>query len=275
MSENLDRPTTQQTATVRLVTSGAGATGAATGAVLGFMAGGPAGALVGGAAGALLQDGMREVVGQVAERFTTQSEQERIGSCLILAHEAIATRLNNGEPLRGESFFKRRARKNNTKLRSEATELLEGTFLAARDAYEERKVALLANFYANIAFDNEIDSNHANHILSLARLLTYRQLVILGIIGRLTDFSKVRDTDFRNGGSLTVMQIGVLYEVYQMVGLELITSIDSQYIMGLSDITPSKLKLQGNGAHLVNLLRPDFVDDEDKRFYFEAFKPVT
>ena len=255
----------------RLVASGAGATGVAAGGLLGFLVGGPPGAVVGGATGALLQDGVKAAVGKVAARLTTQSEQERVGSCLLIAYDLIAQRLSGGEPLREPSFFKRRERKAQQDLRSEAEELLEGTFLAARDAYEERKVELLGRFYANAAFADGIDASHLNHILSLAKLLTYRQLVIIGILGTL-DRSTVRSSDFRVAGSLPSATIGVLFETYQMVGLDLISSTDSGYILGVADINPGLLKIQGNGAHLFNLLRPDLVPDEDKTFFFEAMK---
>lgn len=257
-------------AIAKLIASGAGATGVAAGGVAGFLVGGPEGAVAGGLTGALLQDGMKAAVGEFAERLTTRSERERVGSCLVLAHELIAERLNAGQPLRDPGFFKRRERKAQQELRSEAEELLEGTFLAARDAYEERKVEMLARFYANAAFERGVDVGHLNHILNLAKLLTYRQLVIIGIIGS-HDLSRVRASDFRGSGSLPAATIGVLYEVYQMVGLDLIVSKDSSYMMGVADINPCLLRLEGNGAHLFNLLRPEKVPTEDQQFFYGAF----
>ncbi|KQV26432.1 hypothetical protein ASC54_06005 [Yonghaparkia sp. Root332] len=63
----------------------------------------------------------------------------------------------------------------------------------------------------------------------------------------------------------------MLFELYQMVGLDLIVSADSSYIMGVADINPSLLRLQGNGVHLFQLLRPDEVPTDEQRFFFEAF----
>jgi hypothetical protein len=217
-------------------------------------------------------DRLPDAVGEVAERLTTRTERERVGSCLVLAHELIAERLNAGQPLRDPGFFRRRERKAQQELRSEAEELLEGTFLAARDAYEERKVEMLARFYANAAFERNLDASHLNHVLNLAKLLTYRQLVIIGIIGS-HDLSRVRASDFRGSTSLPAVTIGVLYEVYQMVGLDLIVSKNSSYMMGVGDINPSLLQLQGNGVHLFNLLRPEKVPSEDQRFFYDAFPP--
>ncbi|OHU23363.1 hypothetical protein BKG77_06745 [Mycobacteroides chelonae] len=259
-----------ESAITKLIASGAGATGAAAGGVAGFLLGGPGGAVAGGVTGALLQDGMKAAVGELAERLTTRTERERVGSCLVLAHKLIVERLNAGQPLREPSFFKRRERKAQQELRSEAEELLEGTFLAARDAYEERKVEMLARFYANAAFERNVDSSHLNHILNLAKLLTYRQLVTIGIIGS-HDLTSVRASDFRGSGSLPNATIGVLYEMFQMIGLDLVVSKDSSYMMGVGDINPSLLRLQGNGAHLFNLLRPDNVSSDDQQFFYSAF----
>lgn len=241
---------------------------------MGFVAGSRVGAAIGGANGALLQDGVKSAVTQVAERITTQSERERVGSCLLLAYEMIAQRMNRGEELREPRFFERRERRKQKNLRSEAEELLEGTFLAARDAYEEGKVELLARFYANAVFARDNDSSHLNHILKLAKFLTYRQLETIGILG-LLDRSAVRATDYRGGETPSPALIGVLFEIYQMVGLDLINSVDSSYMLGVADINPSMLQLQGNSAHLFNLLRPDQVSEEDRRFFFEALAPLA
>ncbi|MFK5585086.1 hypothetical protein [Serinicoccus sp. LYQ131] len=269
MAQHVDSTTDSERAVRSLIATGAGAAGVATGGVLGFLVGGPVGAAAGGATGALLQDGMKGAAGQIAERLSAQSERERVGACLILAYELIAQRLNNGEELRKPGFFQRRERKSQQNLRSEAEELLEGTFLAARDAYEERKVELLAKFYANSVFSDGLDASHLNHLLSIAKSLTYRQLLILGIIGS-GDLGQVRTTDFRGGGDLRTDTIGVLYEIYQMVGLDLITSANSSYMLGVADVNPSLLRLQGNGAHLFNLLRLADTPAEDKQFFNRA-----
>ena len=190
----------------RMIESGAGALGIGIGATAGLLVGGPTGAVAGAAAGSLLQDSMKAVAEDVAAPFAAESEQERMGSLYLLARERIAESLNGGKPLHSESFFKPRERKNGKKLRAEADEHSEGTFLAARKAYEGRKVALLANFYANIVFRDDIDSGHANYILSLMESLTYRQLITIFIIGNRQQaggpLNFVRDKDFRGGEPL-------------------------------------------------------------------------
>lgn len=196
-----------------------------------------------------------------------------MGSLYLLAQDRIAQRLNAGEQLRSESFFKPRERKKTRKLRSEADELLEGTFLAARSAYEERKVQLLANFYANVVFRDDLDSGHANYILSVMESLTYRQLTGILIIGTGGLQDLVRAKDFRGEGTLEPLQVGVLFELFQLVKLDLVTDSTSSYILGVADISPAQLRLQGTGAELFNLMTPVPLDFDEYGYFINAFKP--
>ncbi|MCZ4300490.1 hypothetical protein [Microbacterium oxydans] len=256
-----------------MIQSGAGALGIAAGAAAGTVVAGPVGAVAGAAAGALLQDGMKKVAGDVATRFTAQTEQARMGSLYVLAQNQIVQRLNGGQQPRSESFFRPRERKKAKKLRSEADELLEGTFLAARKAYEERKVELLANFYTNIVFRDDIDSGHANYILSLMESLTYRQLLGILIIGTGQLANSVRARDFRGSGALDQLQIGVLFELYQLAKLDLVADSSASYILGVADINPAQLRLQGTGAQLYNLMQPAVLEFEDYGYFVNAFEP--
>ncbi|GAA4909016.1 hypothetical protein GCM10025789_30590 [Tessaracoccus lubricantis] len=256
-----------------MIKSGAGALGIATGAAMGGFVAGPLGAIGGATAGALLQDAMKAVAGDVAARFTSQTEQKRMGAMYVLALESVAARLNGGERPRSESFFRPQARRQAKQLRSEAEELLEGAFLAARKAYEERKVALLANFYTNVVFTDDLDTGHANYILSLMDSLTYRQLLSIFIIGSGQMKNLIRTRDFRNDETLEPLQIGVLFEIYQLIKLDLVTDAQGHYILGVANINPSQLRLQGTGAQLFNLMRPLTLDFDDYGYFINAFKP--
>lgn len=256
-----------------LAQAGAGALGIGVGTTAGALIGGPVGAVLGGVSGALLQEGMKAVASDVAARFTAKTEQERMGAVYVLAQNQVVQRLNGGQEPRSESFFKPRQRKKAKQLRSEAEELLEGTFLAARKAYEERKVELLANFYTNVVFREDLDSSHANYILTLMESLTYRQLISMACIADTKLLSMVRSRSFRDEGTLNPLQIGVLFELFQLIKLGLVADSSSRYILGVADINPSELKLEGSGAELYNLMTPLTLDFEEYGYFVNAFKP--
>lgn len=256
-----------------MIESGSTALGAAAGAGIGMLIGDPSGPVIGAAAGSLLESRLRAVAGDVAARFTARTEQERMGTLYILTQNQIMRRLKAGDTPRSAAFFRPRERANLKRLRSEADELLEGAFLAAQRSYEERKIGLLANFYTNVAFRDNLDSGHANYILSLMESLTYRQLVGIFIIGngKLPNFS--RTSDFRSEESLDPLQVGVLFELYQLVKLDLIADSSSKYILGVADITPSRLILQGTGAEIFNLMGPLTLDFDEYGYFVNAFRP--
>ncbi|QGH68104.1 hypothetical protein [Pseudactinotalea sp. HY158] len=149
---------------------------------------------------------------------------------------------------------------------------MKSPFLAARKAFEERKVALLANFYTNVVFRNDLDSGHANYILSLMESLTYRQLTGIFIIGSGELSNMVRARDFRGGEALEPLQVGVLFELYQLVRLDLVADSGASYILGVADINPSQLRLQGTGAELFNLMRPLALDFDEYGYFINAFR---
>lgn len=249
----------------RLVESGAGAAGVSAGTALGFIVDGVPGAMIGGTSGALLQDQFKHVAGDLAARVIGDSERERVGECLVRAHELIMERLSNGQEFRDPSFFRRSERRERAKRRSHAEQLLEGTFLAARDAYEAQKVELLARFYAHAVFSS-LDVAMLNHVLSLAQRLTYRQLIIVGLYGwrqaqRERDESvfPLRETRLQDPPPFED-PTGLIFELYELVTLSLLAPTDNTIVLTWSQMNPSELSVHATGAHLYNCLRPDAAD---------------
>ena len=131
--------------------------------------GGPLGALGGPALGVAIKHAATVVAGHLFGR-----QAERAGATALL----IANRHKRGErPVRDDGFFDTR-----DQLRSPGEELLEGVLLKAADAYEERKIPLLAALYDGIAHTTDVSPADANHLLRLAERLSYRQLVLLAVL---------------------------------------------------------------------------------------------
>lgn len=99
--------------------------------------------------------------------------------------------------------------------------------------------------------------------------------MLMGIIGSKLALERVRQGNFREAGALEHPQVGVSFEIYYLVTLDLACSTDAGYMLGAVDIDPGKIALQGTGVQIYNLLRPDAVDAEDQQFFFDAFPPKT
>lgn len=158
----------------QLVKAGLAIAGEVAGAGVGLLSAGPPGALVGAAAGAVL--------GQVAEEFGQRilgrRERARAGAVIIYAASAIMDGYKAGRRLRDDGFFEARDG------RSSAEEIAEGVAMAARDAFEERKLPHIGYLYASAAFHSELDAHLCASVLRDARDLSWRQYVLLAAVHR-------------------------------------------------------------------------------------------
>jgi hypothetical protein len=157
-----------------LVQAGAVITGDMVGAGVGLIFGGPVGAVLGAGAGSVLGAVAQELAGRVLGK----RERARAGAVLVYAATAIRDALGSGERLRDDGFFEERDG------RSSAQEIAEGVALAARDAFEERKLPFLGNLYANAAVHEEVDAHACATALRDATNLSWRQYTLLAAVGR-------------------------------------------------------------------------------------------
>lgn len=172
MDEMHPRPRGEPEESQELVQSISAAGGALAGTALTLVAG----PFVGSASGELVGRALLRVGAEVQRRFFAPRQERRIGRAFQVAAERTQHRLEGGEAPRSDDFWLR-----DDTGRSDAEELLEGVLLNAANAFEERKVELLARLYASLEFRSDVSPGHANYLLNLTDRLTYRQLVLLGV----------------------------------------------------------------------------------------------
>jgi hypothetical protein len=144
----------------------------------GAIGGTGAGLVIGPFGGAALGVAITRAGNAVAGRLFDR-ERDRVGAALVLIAEDAQGRQQRGERLRDDGFFDDRGA-----LRPEAVDLLEGVLRQAAGAYEERKVALLARLYTEVAHDAGIPTADGFFLVRLAGELTYRQFVALSALHR-------------------------------------------------------------------------------------------
>jgi hypothetical protein len=166
------------TASVELIEGGAELAGAVGGGAIGLL-GGPPGAIGGAAVGVLVARALKRAGYEVHERVLAPRQRIRAGAALHFALDEVRARLVGGEEPRTDGFFEGGER-------SSGEELLEGVLLQAADAYEERKLRYLGRLYASFVFST-IPPAYAHYLLRVSERLTYRQFVLIGLIGQGTD----------------------------------------------------------------------------------------
>ena len=220
------------------------AAGAAIGAGIGMVVAGPAGAVGGSLLGTAVEKAFVWAGNEIKSRCLSTSENRKIGSVYESAKENIARKLSSGISLRSDGFFYAEVGD-----RSSAEEVLEGTLFAAQRENEEKKLPYLANLYTNINFDETISRPMANQLIKIASSISFRQLVILSVIGRshsgMPDVP-LRETAFRGFDNYDDMSIAA--EIFDLYRMSLI--ISSSAILDAASFVPSLLVMNGMGELL-------------------------
>ena len=108
----------------------------------------------------------------------------------------------------------------------------------------------MAFLIGNIAFNAEISAGLAHQLIRTAETLTYRQLCILKIAG-LKDRWTLRHGAYRDQRTFDKSLYSLLYECYDLYNRMLI-NFGGSAALGLTDIDPAKMTVQGIGADLFN-----------------------
>jgi hypothetical protein len=250
-----------------LIEAGSEIVGAAVGGALGFLAAGPVGSAGAGIAGVMIAKSANKLLGDIATRQMSKREEERVGATAAVALKNIKDRLDRGEKPRDDDFFE-----EEIESRSAAEEVFEGTLRKAQDEHEEKKIKLLGNFFANVAFSSGVSLGEANYYLTLIDNLTYRQICVLGLLLARTSIStlpKLRESDYRkNVSNLSFESVSLLQEIMSLYNSGLVACRQEGgegfiALLGLHDIAPNGLVLTPLGERVSVLLGADTVEGVD------------
>lgn len=233
-----------------LLSRGGKIAGAAVGGAIGVLTG-PTNTLAGAAIGAAAGEVCVVVLDDLAQRFLSPREEQRVAGVAALAIDSIREKLL-WQPIRDDDFFNAEASQP-----SPAEEVFEGVLLAAKQEHEHLKLPYLANFYANLAFMPYIKRAEANFLLGIAESMTYRQFCLLSLVEQLGSFQTrnepwTRDTQGPESHETTLEAL-VLYQK------QLIVSFSNEAGRGVNVyepglVIPSRAMISGPGVKLCALL---------------------
>lgn len=215
-----------------------------------FLTGGAAGAIAGG----VLAPIMSATLSDISNRILSEREEIRVGATTQYAINRIQGRINNGDKLREDNFFD-----SNGTQRSDAAEVFEGILIKAKNEHEENKIQYLGELYANIAFDNTVNKDFANQLLSIAERLTFQQLRIISLLHPDRKIANMRKEDYSNCKGMkreTLSTLLDIYELYRMSVVYLLRPKSSTPTTFLSygDIEPANMHLNYMGKVLYDLM---------------------
>jgi len=239
-----------------LISAGSEMAGGAGAGALGYYVGGAGGAAIGGATGPLLMRWLRGAAGEVVHRVLGEREKARVGATLGMAAQKIQENLNNGQQVRQDGFFEDRPGE-----RAAGKEILEGVLLVAQREYQEKKLRFHANLLANIAFHQEIDRAQANLLIRVGEQISYRQMCLIALFANEGGHIGLREQKYE-GANVSLGTAAVLHEVCDLC-VRLLLVCSREAVMIPAWVNPSKMKVQGTGAMLYNLMELWRVDPVD------------
>ena len=229
-------------------------TSAAVGGLTGLVLAGPPGIVAGAAVASVLKEAIKSAL----DRAATQ----RAVTVFTLASKRICAERESGKQLRADGFFD-----DSVSGRSAAEEVLEQIVQAAQQEPEERKLPLMANLYASIAFREDVDRGMASLFVRTAEQLSYRQLCLLSVFMdrgthhlRTSDYINAGDREQEPAIDLASRLGGVLEEAYDLFTRGLLDGVDGAMGLRLDShpsqiyICPAKMKVQGTGSWLYTLM---------------------
>lgn len=214
--------------------------------------GGLTGTMSGALAGSIVTQILKNLRDEFVSRHLSRKENSRVNAVIDQAQIFITQKLENGQSVREDDFFK-----SDGDNISSAEELLEATLVSAQREYEERKLPYLAKLYANIVFDSSISRPIANYLIKLSSEISYRQIIIIQMIGyaqKIADSLEIREN--RTSGIVEGLEnVAIATEIYDLYRKGIIFS--KQIILDVVAVNPINLELGGYGALIYNLMELD------------------
>ena len=155
----------------------------AAGAIVGYSLGGLEGAL----STAFIDSAIDIFKTDYSKRSISPWEERRVRKVLDGFRKKVQNRLDKGEPLRNDGFFKLSLSGHPAcseipfEEQPPSIEAIEGILLAAQREHEEKKLLFLGNLLANIFFEPGIDISQINFLIKIGSTISFRQMCILSM----------------------------------------------------------------------------------------------
>ncbi|MDK0701983.1 hypothetical protein P5E64_00895 [Clostridium perfringens] len=205
----------------------------------------------------------------------TEWEKKRVENCMVSSIERIAERINNGDELRKDDFFKE---KPNGK--TDAEEVFESIVVASQRESQEMEQIFYGNMLANIGFVDYLDADEFNFLLKVFEKLTYRQCLILAVF-YMNYIQKVNNiaTVFKGynpiqGENIKSKQWIFYQEILDLYQKSLL--FDGKILFNITQLIPSDIYTYGLGEQIVLLAGLDKIV-ENKNLttkHLEDFKTI-
>ena len=191
-----------------------------------------------------------EFIDEIREHVYSKKESKKILVTLYFSLKMIKENLDKNINIKEENFI---IINNENKLLIE--ELMDGIVINAKNEHEENKLKYYGYLLGNLIFKENLDRDESNRLIKVSRNLSYCQIKLINmyIISQMIQVPILKREDYTKTGIGNYKLLGVLQDTLDMIQKSILNG-SGKLVLDIVQINPSKVKVQGIGTLLYNLM---------------------
>ena len=198
----------------------------------------------------LIRKVYEEIIEEINENIYSVKENKKILSTLYFSLNAVKENLEKNMVIQ-ENYLK--AINDENKLLIE--ELFEGIIISAKNEHEDNKLKYYGYLLGNIIFKENLDRDEFNRLIKISRNLSYCQIKLINmyVISQMIQVPILKREDYTKTGVGSYKLLGILQDTLDMIQKSILNG-SGNLVLDVVQINPSKIKVQGMGTLLYNLM---------------------
>lgn len=198
----------------------------------------------------LIRKVYEEIIEEINENIYSVKENKKILSTLYFSLNAVKENLEKNMVIQ-ENYLK--AINDENKLLIE--ELFEGIIISAKNEHEDNKLKYYGYLLGNIIFKENLDRDEFNRLIKISRDLSYCQIKLINmyVISQMIQVPILKREDYTKTGVGSYKLLGILQDTLDMIQKSILNG-SGNLVLDVVQINPSKIKVQGMGTLLYNLM---------------------
>lgn len=134
-------------------------------------------------------------------------------------------------------------------------ELMNGLIIAVKNEHEENKLKYYGYLLGNIIFEETLDRDECNRLIRICKSLSYCQIKLINmyVISQTIQIPILKREDYSKTGISNYKLLGLLQDTLEMIQKSILNG-SGKIVLDVAQINPSKIKVQGIGYLLYNLM---------------------
>ncbi len=198
----------------------------------------------------LIRKVYEDIIEEINENIYSVKENKKILSTLYFSLNAVKENLEKNMVIQ-ENYLK--AINDENKLLIE--ELFEGIIISAKNEHEDNKLKYYGYLLGNIIFKENLDRDEFNRLIKISRNLSYCQIKLINmyVISQMIQVPILKREDYTKTGVGSYKLLGILQDTLDMIQKSILNG-SGNLVLDVVQINPSKIKVQGMGTLLYNLM---------------------